>query len=137
MPSANHRKRFCAREKGGTWDLSDRFFACINKIGVFCSLQGIGPYAEHSVLALQNNFHTLRNIISHESRHANTKVDVETVLQLLGDAFHNECALIDIFCRLSCAVACHVSLLDYCPAFRTVLRSIRFSDPTDWNIRFT
>ena len=65
---------------------ADRLLTGIDQIGIF--LTGIGEWsdAEHAVLALQRYVHAVRNVVGHQRRDADAKVDVISVFQFLGRA---------------------------------------------------
>ena len=93
VPAAHHRERLGAVEIGAARQLGDGFLAGVDQIGIDFLVERIGADAEHAVLRVQRDIHAGGDVVGHERRHADAKVDVVAVLELArdapGDAFAN------------------------------------------------
>lgn len=49
----------------------------------------VGPHSKYTVLALQPNVYTFRQVFGYKCWHTDTKIHVEPILDLLGGTFGN------------------------------------------------
>ena len=87
MAAADHGKGIGAAEVRSAGQFGDRFLPCVDQVGIHFGLTRIGPYAEHAVFRMKRDINARRDVVGHEGRHADAKVDIIAVLQLPRDAF--------------------------------------------------
>src|SRR5580700_7686432 len=131
VAAADHGERISAGKISGPGEFTHSFFSGVDEVRIFLPFDWIGPDAEHAVFALQNHVHARRHVVSHQRRHSNAQVDVETVAQFAGDAFDDALAPVDIFAGFGRGRHSLQAL------FLVVLFSILFSNTSPLKIRFT
>src|SRR3954465_15203570 len=86
MAAAHHGEGIGGGEIAGGRQFADGLLAGIDQVGVFLALVGEWPHAEHAVLALQHDVHSVRNVVRHQRRDPDAEIDVIAVAQFLGRA---------------------------------------------------
>src|SRR5690349_19937811 len=89
MPAADHGKRGGTVDVRTVGELCYRLHASVDDIRIDFAfvLRREGAHAEHAVFALQRDLKTFGNEIGHVRRHADSEIDMKSVLQLLRCPF--------------------------------------------------
>ncbi len=83
MSAAHHAEGFGGREIAGRRQFAHRLLAGVDEVGVFLALVRKRSHAQHAVLALKIHVDAIRNIVRHQRRNADAKIDVIAVAQFL------------------------------------------------------
>src|SRR3954471_821329 len=83
MAAAHHGEGIGGGEIAGRRQFADGLLAGVDQVGVFLALVRERPHAEHAVLALQHNIHSVRNVVRHQRRNPDAEIDVIAVAQFL------------------------------------------------------
>ena len=86
LAAANHREAGGAVKIGRVRQLADGLLAGVDQIGIDLVLGRERPDPEHAVLALQRHGNALGNMVRHQCRNTNAKIDVVTIAQFLRGA---------------------------------------------------
>ena len=83
LATPDHAKAGRAVEIDRLRKLRNRLLAGIDQIGIFIALEREWPHAQHAVLGLQRDVHTLRNVVCHQRRNADAEIHIHAVFKFL------------------------------------------------------